>query len=384
MTTVVGIDAATQPKKIGLARGRLGPDGTVVIEESVLGSSVESVPEKVASWVCDGPALLAIDAPLGWPAPLARGLREHRAGQRLEGEARDLFRRTTDLFVHETLGKLPLEVGADRIARTAHSALRLLDEVRARTGLEIPLAWSPEVVGIAAIEVYPAATLLGRRAGATGYKGSEPVARDHRETILSALRGDWTLGVDSDVLARSDDVLDAAVCVLAGADSSVAAASLRRRLSGGRPKSRAGSGSLHASHLSRRRPVHQDCKRIVLKGDGALSDVRRRIRLPPEGHQLAPDQFAVGAQAFEQIGALVEVEAEHNEQQTDCEAASVPRALHLAQELLAVRPKQGRDHEHDKGATGEVAQIEATDEVIERDRRTGGPRDLDAGFDVVT
>ncbi|MEX1361730.1 MAG: DUF429 domain-containing protein [Nannocystaceae bacterium] len=216
-STIIGIDAATQPKKTGLARGRLD-GGELVVTDVALGSELESLVETVASWCADGPTLLAIDAPLGWPAPLARGLHGHRAGQVLEGDGHELFRRVTDRFVHRRLGKLPLEVGADRIARTAHATLRLLGEVRARADREIPLAWSPDVVGVAAVEVYPAATLLGRRVGATGYKGSDGTAVDNRRTILSALGNDWTLEVDADLLASSDDRLDAAVCVLAGAD----------------------------------------------------------------------------------------------------------------------------------------------------------------------
>ncbi len=216
-TTIVGIDAATQPRKTGLARGHL-QGGKLVVTDIALGSEVESVGETVASWCADGPTLLAIDAPLGWPAALGRGLHRHRAGQVLEGETHDLFRRVTDRHVHERIGKLPLEVGADRIARTAHAALRLLGEVRACAGHDIALAWSPDVPEVSAIEVYPAATLRCHLAAASGYKGDGEVARDSRESILRTLRGAWTLEVDDRLLVTSDDRLDAAVCVLAGAD----------------------------------------------------------------------------------------------------------------------------------------------------------------------
>ncbi len=216
-TTIIGIDAATQPKKIGLARGHLDGDD-LVVTDVVLGSAVTSVAETVASWIGPGPTLLAIDAPLGWPAPLAQGLSGHRAGQVLDGDGHDLFRRVTDRFVHATVGKMPLDVGADRIARTAHMALRLLGEVRARTGFDIPLAWSPNIDGVAAVEVYPAATLRCHKATCTGYKGNDAGPRDYRATILSALRDDWKLEVDDRLLAGCDDLLDAAVCLLAGAD----------------------------------------------------------------------------------------------------------------------------------------------------------------------
>ncbi|MBL4685824.1 MAG: DUF429 domain-containing protein [Nannocystaceae bacterium] len=216
MRTVIGIDAATQPKKIGLARGTL--DGhDLVIEEALLGSEAESVLESIASWI-SGPTLLAIDAPLGWPAPLGRGLYEHRAGQPLVAEANHLFRRETDRFVHATLGKLPLEVGADRIARTAHSALGLLGNLRQRTGLAIPLAWSPALTETLAVEVYPAASLLSRGLSHKGYKGKEESAVAARRGLVEALSSELDLRVDPERLVDSDDRLDAVVCVLAGVD----------------------------------------------------------------------------------------------------------------------------------------------------------------------
>jgi hypothetical protein len=92
-----------------------------------------------------------------------------------------MFRRMTDDEIHRRLRKRPLEVGANLIARTAHSALKLLGEIRERTGLAIPLAWAPvEALPYRAIEVYPAAT---RSSGA---------AQGHRERAV-----DWvTLGQD--------------------------------------------------------------------------------------------------------------------------------------------------------------------------------------------
>ena len=42
--------------------------------------------------------------------------------------------------VRDRIGKQSLDVGADRIARTAHAALQLLHELRGRLGKPIPLA----------------------------------------------------------------------------------------------------------------------------------------------------------------------------------------------------------------------------------------------------
>ena len=70
-----------------------------------------------------------------------------------------MFRRLTDDEMYRRLGKRPLDVGADRIARTAHSALSLLDGLRKPHAGSIPLAWDHDAVtGVQALEVYPAAT----------------------------------------------------------------------------------------------------------------------------------------------------------------------------------------------------------------------------------
>src|SRR5207253_1199225 len=130
--------------------------------------------------------LLAFDAPLGWPQPLGRALAEHRAGHPLSLPAHQLFRRATDRFVKARIGKQSLDVGADRIARTAHSALKLLADVRQKTGLPIPMAWEPSYSErVAAIEVYPAATLIAHGIPDTGYKKKDKIAE--RKAIMGSL-----------------------------------------------------------------------------------------------------------------------------------------------------------------------------------------------------
>ena len=214
--TILGIDAATQPNKLGLSRGRLH-DCTLTIDAVTRGADVDSLLETLARWA-QGPTLLAIDAPLGWPAALGRGLSTHRAGQPLRAEPNHLFRRQTDRFVHAALGKLPLEVGADRIARTAEAALRMLGQLRVRLGAEIPLLWTPTLDSVGAIEVYPAATLIARGIDASGYKGTKDGSLAARQRIATRLAEEARIDVPSETLTSSDDCLDAALCVLAGGD----------------------------------------------------------------------------------------------------------------------------------------------------------------------
>jgi len=218
MIQLIGIDCATDPAKIGVARGQLRQGRVEVLAAQLVGKGGDPA-DVVSQWVAahDGPSLLAVDAPLGWPAGLGAALAGHRAGAPLAGEANQLFRRETDRVVHERLGKLPLDVGADRIARTALAALQMLQRVRLQCGLEIPMAWTPEdIAPVAAIEVYPAGTLVGRGVISSGYKLAAD--RGVRDAMLAALADELVGGTHRAVLLQHADVLDASLCLLAGAD----------------------------------------------------------------------------------------------------------------------------------------------------------------------
>ena len=157
---IVGLDCATVDAKVGLALGNLGDDG-LEIQDATLCTRERAAANVIAGWLRDAqdPVLIAIDAPLGWPKPLAETLINHSAGMQIETHANAMFRRTTDLFIQRMLKKTPLDVGADRIARTAYAALAILGNLRAELGIPIPLAWTPaDISRVAAIEVYPAAT----------------------------------------------------------------------------------------------------------------------------------------------------------------------------------------------------------------------------------
>jgi hypothetical protein len=145
---------------------------------------------------------------------------EQDAGGELSWSANTLFRRRTDDVVWGALGKRPLDVGADRIARTAVSALESLTRIRQSLDLAIPLAWTPGAAnGVEAIEVYPAATLVGRRIRATGYKGKESAAVEARKEIVRLLAPEIEVGdLEIETAIESDHVLDALICTLAGVD----------------------------------------------------------------------------------------------------------------------------------------------------------------------
>src|SRR3989442_1019336 len=137
--TMIGLDCATDDANVGAALGSWR-EGSLSVEHVTLCDKVTPA-EVIAGWFreADEPVLLALDAPLGWPAPLAQTLVRHRAGGELSAGADQMFRRMTDRAVHENVGKTPLDVGADRIARTAHAALRFLGELREAISRPVPL-----------------------------------------------------------------------------------------------------------------------------------------------------------------------------------------------------------------------------------------------------
>jgi hypothetical protein len=215
-TRIVGIDCATDAERTGVAAGWLDHDA-VLVEWVAVGDRARSAADLVqdALGPSKGKALLALDAPLGWPLALSRSLIDHEAGAPIAADPHEMFRRVTDRFVQARLRKTPLEVGADRIARTAHAALATLEALRKRTSLSLPVAWSPSFEGVAAIEVYPAATALAHDLPARGYKKPAEVAA--RKVLAARLRAEVALPRSS-LLHESADALDAALCVLAGAD----------------------------------------------------------------------------------------------------------------------------------------------------------------------
>ena len=206
MVDLIGIDCATQPNKVGLALAQW--DGAVVrIQDCRTGSAADPPAAIVSRWLQHtDTALLALDAPLGWPLALAQTLTGHQAGAGMGAAAHALFRRRTDDAIHQRFRKRPLEVGANFISRTAVAALALLEELRDEHSHPIPLAWNPaELERVSAIEVYPAATRLAH--GSEGRGGS--LEGLEQALDLTALGGR---------LPASADAVDALVCVVAAAD----------------------------------------------------------------------------------------------------------------------------------------------------------------------
>jgi hypothetical protein len=214
---VIGVDCAVDDSRVGLASGQWDGSEMRVLEVAPGRSGVEDI---IVNWMGGRPAVLALDAPLGWPILMGRELAVHRAGDPIGTPPNSLFRRETDRRVYELTGRQPLDVGADRIGRTAHAALKLVASIRRRTGQPLPLLWAPsEAASGGVIEVYPAGTLTSLGALASGYKKSaDPDHLAGRRRILTELERQLILDVDPLPMIQNADVLDAVICLLAAAD----------------------------------------------------------------------------------------------------------------------------------------------------------------------
>ena len=213
--TIIGVDCATNPKNVGLARGFWQKNRLRITD--VTNGQIHAPEEIISAWISESETcLLAMDAPLGWPQGFGHVLAGHKAGIPLQVEPDQFFRRETDRFVQRTFGKVPLDVGADRIARTALAALQLLDMLSEKRDVSIPLAWDAIFSGIAAIEVYPAGTLKASQVQSSAYK--RPDQRETRQGLLAWLANEAELPEDMSLPLEDADALDAMLCVLAGAD----------------------------------------------------------------------------------------------------------------------------------------------------------------------
>lgn len=203
MMLIVGVDCATDSRKTGVCRASFS-DGRLHVDEAFTCSRERTAVLVVGEWLRHAErAVIALDAPLGWPEALGRELHQHAAGEPLAASANDMFNRVTDKSITVRFRKRPLEVGANLIARTAHAALALMESLRQVR--PIALGWGrDDAAEVVAIEVYPAATRLGHRIVCEG-------------TGLSNLPA-W-----ADVTACADGITseharDAVLCAVAAAD----------------------------------------------------------------------------------------------------------------------------------------------------------------------
>jgi len=228
---LIGVDYSAQEGNVGLAAGRLNGDSLEVEFAECPGTRAEvekRIVDSINAEKKNGGALIAIDAPLGWPKSLSKTLCWHKAGRAFSTPADQLFKRATDRWVRDEIKQKPLEIGADWIARTAYSALSFLLRLRNETACVIPLAWKPGcAMSVSVIEVYPAATLKGRNIAPANCRGKEGEEKREciarwREDVINRLGVDgvWPSEdlVKNRLMFENEHVFDAVLCVQAAMD----------------------------------------------------------------------------------------------------------------------------------------------------------------------
>jgi len=244
---VIGWDAAVDPRNNALARltvstdatgepGTAGGRWTIRVDRIRDPRTSRHLVETVAEWCTTDamPVMLCVDAPIGWPEAMGTALVTHRAGEPIEASADALFRRHTDHDIRRRLGKTPLDIGADRIARAALATLRALDDIRTylrvRGGsrvLQVATTTAeclPRDGIVPVLESYPAGWFASEGIPTRGYR--PPAAEDRRSELWAAAvaaqeRGGRRLALDvpeTAITARADD-LDAVVAAFNGIDA---------------------------------------------------------------------------------------------------------------------------------------------------------------------
>ncbi|MGK7389180.1 MAG: DUF429 domain-containing protein [Candidatus Cyclobacteriaceae bacterium M2_1C_046] len=213
--TIIGLDAAVQDKNIGCILGEYN-NGSFTITERW--DSKKPFIATIASWIKNSEkAILAIDAPLGWPVSFRKTLNIHCAGRPLNIEPDLFFKRKTDLDISRRFKKTTLEITADRIARTAFFTLQRIGSIEKELNFEFQLLWNTQELNkFGLVEVYPAATLLSNGFSIKGYKKDNIEAR---KDIYEKLKVYYNFinpnGVD---LISIEHDFDAFICCLAGID----------------------------------------------------------------------------------------------------------------------------------------------------------------------
>jgi hypothetical protein len=239
--TLIGWDAAVDPRNNALVRadfqGNASGEMILAVDELVQPESSQELVATIASWI-DGAhegdgIVICADSPLGWPAALGGALTSHRAGEGIPLDAEALFRRHTDRDVRQRVGKTPLDVGADRIARTALAVVNAVAGVADRVAEDRrpTIAVSAGTLraaargrGVALLETYPAGWFSSEGIATRGYRPAGAVNR--RRSLLDEAREAFRrsgVAVRSSIadlsLARRADDLDALICVFAGVDA---------------------------------------------------------------------------------------------------------------------------------------------------------------------
>jgi predicted nuclease with RNAse H fold len=197
---VAGIDWAAKPKDRALVCLSHGDRFQIEGVESPLSD------ERVKG-ICTSLdyRVIAVDTPFGWPVRFSEFVASWSPTEECQvpvPKDEDFRLRLTDRIVHQDTGKSPLSVSSDKIGRTAHEWVKVLQEgnlqSRVKAGLDRSQQGEPAI-----IEVYPAAARAVLAAHGQGWPPS-----------LAYLFEEFSNKVGDDKRSHKTDALIAAITAL--------------------------------------------------------------------------------------------------------------------------------------------------------------------------
>jgi predicted nuclease with RNAse H fold len=222
---IIGIDCATENKKIGIVFSKFIGNKWTVTEISQ-GLNLANLTTKLRSFSQKKEeTLIALDAPLGFPINLGKFLSPHKAGVPITNwdngykeHISQYVDRYTDRKIREKLNLIPLSVGADKISRVTFRTMELIGTIEKELGEKLNLIWKPEdCKGISFIEVYPASTLKSYGQPHNQYKQKKDDYNRNQiiDFIISKIDIDKEL-VENFQFESKIDALDALICAFTG------------------------------------------------------------------------------------------------------------------------------------------------------------------------
>lgn len=234
---IIGIDSAVQPANNGLTLGSYNNKSINILDKWDRSGNKnkleQSLIDTLYSWINkEDQVLFCIDSPLGWPSLFGKTLSVHSAGKSIDinnqitmkDEMDKFFKRKTDIDIAKRYKKIPLEVSADRIARTAFSTLKRMGILNSmiKPSNPINLLWNNNFPNnqdwLGMIEVYPAVTLLSNELNIRGYKKADSIQL--KNELLKNLESRYN--IDKSIrkfdFTIVDHDFDSLICCLAGID----------------------------------------------------------------------------------------------------------------------------------------------------------------------
>jgi|GEM_PF-2748675 len=223
-TTIIGLDFSTNTKKRKAFQANIDGGKVESIKKLDLSRDNEFISNYINGLNNDSTkVILAIDSPMGWPDEMIRELSKHNAGAKIENlknQARqNYFRRVTDKIMIERVKKIPLSIGADKIASMAFDALSMISLLNGNFKLDVGVG-NTKINDNIIIEVYPGGYLANKTIDIVlrGYKNDKHKRSQIYDQIIKKNVILQEIKLWKHEIIEDDDTFDAFICLLAGID----------------------------------------------------------------------------------------------------------------------------------------------------------------------